>query len=162
MTDSRVTKLLTIHRGTSSQTDSRWIAIEESLGLRLPADYKVMVDLFGASSWDDFLHVLSPFDDGLNLQQRGQQILDADRESRLAFPSHYPIALYPESGGLLPWAITDNGDTLYFITSGPPDEWPILIKGSRAPEFEVSFLPAPLLVHHAAIGTFQSTILAQS
>jgi hypothetical protein len=97
----------------------------------------------------------------MNLQGRGEKILEADRESRRSFSSHYPLGLYPEPGGLLPWAITDNGDTLYFITTGPPDEWPTVIKGPRAPEFEVSFLSPALLVHHLAAGKFQSTILPQ-
>lgn len=157
--DSRVPKLLTIHRRGLEQKDPRWDAVEEALGLRLPRSYKSLVDLFGASSWGDFLHIYSPFDDRLNLQTRSKVILDADRDSRQSFPSHYPFALHPEPGGLLPWAGTDNGDTLYFITMGPPDDWAIVIKGPRAPEMEVSFLPASLLVHHIAVGSFRSTIL---
>jgi hypothetical protein len=159
MSDSRLSKLLSIPRGGAEQSDARWRAAEEALGLKLPGSYKSLVDHFGASSWADFLHVLSPFDDRLNLQRRGQQELDADRESRRAFPSDYPLGLYPEPGGLLPWAVTDNGDTLYFITAGPPDDWPTVIKGPRAPEFEVSFLPPALLIHHVAAGTLRSAIL---
>lgn len=161
MVDSRLPKLLAIHRGGSDRSDTRWRPIEESLGLKLPGSYKSLVDLFGASSWGDFLHVLSPFDDGLNLQRIGKETLDGERESRKSFPSHYPLTLYPELGGLLPWAITDNGDTLFFITSGLADEWPTVVKGPRAPEFEVSFLSPALLVYHVAAGTFQSRILPQ-
>ncbi len=159
MSDPRLRKLLTIHRGGSDKSDARWQEVEQLLGLTLPGSYKSLVDKFGASQWEKFLHVLSPFEDRSNLQRRGKEILDADRASRREFPWLYPLALFPEPGGLLPWAITDNGDTLYFITSSPPDEWPTLIKGPRAPEFEVSFLPPALLVHHFAAGTFRSTIL---
>ena len=159
MTDPRLQRLLSIYRGGADESDERWVAVEEALGLRLPGNYKKLVDLFGASSWGEFLHVLSPFDERLNLQQVGGQKLDADRDSRTEFPSHYPLPLYPEPGGLLPWAITDNGDTLYFITRGPPDDWPTVIKGARPPEFEVSFLPPAWLVHGIAAGTLRSTVL---
>jgi hypothetical protein len=160
MSDARLAKLLTIFRGGSGDFDPRWQSVEKGVGLSLPGSYKTLVDFFGASSWCDFLHVLSPFVQGqLNLLDLGKQVLDADRETRDQFPSHYPFGLFPEQGGLFPWAFTDNGDTLYFITSGLADDWPTVIKGPRAPEFEVSFLDPALLVHHFAAGTFQSTIL---
>jgi len=159
MRDPRLSQLLAIPRGGSEQSGPRWRAVEESLRLRLPQSYKAIIDEFGASTWAGFLHILSPFDEALSLHQVGERILEADRESRASFPAHYPLPLYPEPGGLLPWATTDNGDTLYFITKGEPDDWPILLKDARAPEFEVSFLPPALLVHHFVVGTLQSTIL---
>ncbi len=156
MGDARLAGLLGIYSGAKA-SDSRWPAVEAELGLGLPGSYKVLVERFGASSWQDFLHVLSPFDE--RRWRRVAATLDADRVSRREFPQHYPLPLYPEPGGLLPWAVTDNGDTLYFITAGPPDEWPTLIRGPRAPEFEVSFLPPALLVHNFTAGRFQSVIL---
>jgi len=159
MTDPRLPKLLSINRGGAELSDARWLKAEDALGIRLPGSYKALIDLYGASSWGNFLHILSPFDDDLNLERVGREILHADRQSRDSFPSHYPFALYPERGGMLPWAVTDNGDTLYFVTLSLPDEWPTLIKGPRDPEFEVSFLPPSLLVHHVAAGSIQSTII---
>ena len=159
MVDPRLEKLLTTLSRGAGEGEGRWAAVEASLGLRMPASYKLMVDLFGASSWHGFLHVLSPFDEGSSLRLRGAEILEADRVSRASFPTHYPLPLYPEPGGLLPWAVTDNGDTLYFVTKGPPDEWPTVIKGPRAPEFEVMFLSPALLVHHFAAGTLRSVVL---
>lgn len=44
-----------------------------------------------------------------------------------------PYPIHPEPGGILPWATTDNGDTLYWLTDGDPDSWPILIRESRGP-----------------------------
>jgi hypothetical protein len=158
MDDPRLPTLLTIRSG-SQVHDGRWALVEEELGLTLPGSYKAMVDRFGAASWRDFLHVLSPFDETLELRRRGAGALDADQDLRRQFPSHYPLPLYPEVGGLLPWAISDNGDVLYFITAGSPDSWPTVIKGPRAPEFEVSFLSPTLLVHHFAANTLQSMIL---
>jgi hypothetical protein len=159
MKDPRINDLLGIHRGDPPISGSRWSDVEKALGLQLPGSYKKLIDLFGASRWREFLQILSPFDDAVNLIKHGEFILSADRVSRSAHKHHYPLPLYPEPGGLLPWATTDNGDALYFVTAGPPDDWPTLIKGPRSPELEASFLPPALLVHHIAVGTFQSTIL---
>jgi hypothetical protein len=162
MADPRLHRLLEIPRGGGDNCDSRWPSVERALGLQLPGNYKALVDLFGASSWNNFLHVLSPFDERFDFRRVAERVLDADRTSRASFPAHYPLPLYPEAGGLLPWAITDNGDTLYFITRAKPDEWPTVIRGDRPPEFEVSFLPPALLVHHFATGKLRSTVLPAS
>jgi hypothetical protein len=60
---------------------------------------------------------------------------------------------------LLPWAVSDNGDTLYFVTAGPPYGWPTLIKGPRAPEFEASYLWPAGMVFAFATGRLRSLIL---
>jgi len=135
--------------------------VEKSLGVTLPGSYKRLIDMFGASRWNNFLRILSPFDENpnLNLLKKGETVLEADRITRSQFAHHYPLPLHPELGGLLPRAITVNGDTLYFITAAAADDWPTVIKDARSPEFEVNFLPPALLVHHFAIGSLRSTIL---
>jgi hypothetical protein len=57
-------------------------------------------------------------------------------ELRLSLGAFLPYPLFPEAGGLLPVAITDNGDTIHWLTNGPPDEWTIVVQDSRAPECE--------------------------
>lgn len=156
MSDARLATLRDIHRGAKA-SDPRWPTVEAELGLGLPGSYKVLVEQFGASSWLDFLHVLSPFDE--RRWRRVRATLDADRTLRQEFPHYYPLPLYPEPGGLLPWAVTDNGDTFYFITTGPPDGWPTLIKGLLAPEFEVSFVPPASLILAVATERLRSSIL---
>lgn len=61
MIDERLTSLVSIPRGGSEPFDGRWSQVEESLGIQLPGSYKSLIDKFGASTWADFLHVLSPF-----------------------------------------------------------------------------------------------------
>ncbi|QDU61333.1 hypothetical protein Pan216_21880 [Planctomycetes bacterium Pan216] len=161
MSNEHLPKLLEIPRGGSPPFEGNWRSVEQPLGLALPGSYKTLVDRFGASTWADFLHVLSPFDEEYNLQDVGRQVIEADKVSRSKFPSHYPLPLFPEAGGLLPWAVTDNGDVLYFITRGPADDWPTLIKGPRAPEFEVSFLAPAMLAYRIAAGFYRSTILPE-
>ena len=160
MNDPRLPALLSITEGTESR-DPRWPVVEAEMGLRFPQSYKALVEIFGASTWGGFLHVLSPFETNPHreLRCRGKDILDADRVFREEFPETVLLPLYPEVGGILPWAVTDNGDTLYFVTRGSPATWPTMIKASRGPEFEVSFLEAPLLVHILAQGKLRSSVL---
>ena len=159
MSDQRLARLLLFSRGCRAYDPDRWIAVEQEFRLSFPGSYKAMVEAFGVSSWGDFLLLRSPFSREVNLQEFVARTLDADRTSRAAFPAYYPLPLYPEAGGLFPWAGTDNGDILYFITAGEPDDWPTVIKGPRAPEFEVNFLSPSLIVHQLAAGTLRSMIL---
>jgi hypothetical protein len=133
MSDARLVALRDIHWGAKA-SDPRWSAVEAELGLGLPGSYKVLIELFGASSWRNFLHVLSPFDE--RRWRRVAATLEADRVLRQEFPQHYPLPLYPEPGGLLPWAVSDNGDALYFVTGGPADGWPTVIKGRGPPSLK--------------------------
>jgi hypothetical protein len=154
-------KLLNLSCDRPNPEHERWSLVEMALRIELPATYKNMIDQFDDGSWGDFLHVLSPFSDNphLNLMKKGPVILAADRTSRETFPAYYPLPLYPEAGGLFPWAVTDNGDTLYWITAARAGDWPTVIKGPRAPEIEVNYMPPHLLVCHFLSGTLRSNIL---
>ncbi len=159
MPDSRASELLQL--GDAEVDPSAWKEVENQLALVLPAFYKAAVQRFTDRHWNHFLSLLDPFSDNpyLNLLQASHTILEAERTTRTAYPEFYPLPLHPEPGGLLPWAITDNGDTLFWITRQSPASWPTLLKGPRAPEFEVFFLPTHLLIHQIAAGTIQSKIL---
>ena len=61
--------------------------------------------------------------------------LDEERKVRKQVPDAIVHPLFPDKGGLLPWATTDNGDTLYWLTEGPPEAWPTLINYSRSSEY---------------------------
>jgi hypothetical protein len=43
---------------------------------------------------------------------------------RAEVPEDFPFPLYPEPGGLLPWAKTGDGTDLCWLTEGQPDSWP--------------------------------------
>jgi hypothetical protein len=97
--------------------------VEARLGLTLPDDYKHLIYTYGTGAWKQFLWVLNPFSANrfLNLIEQAQRQLDADRIIRAHWPHHVPFALFPERGGLFPWAITDNGNRLYWLTAGEPN-----------------------------------------
>jgi hypothetical protein len=111
--------------------------LEAQLNLVLPWDYKQLICAYGTGSWKCFLWVLSPFSANrhLNLLEQMKRQLDAERTIRAKWPEDVPFTLYPEPGGF-PWAMTDNGDRLYWLTEGTSDEWPTVVFESRGPQYE--------------------------
>lgn len=129
--------------------DIDWETLEERLGVRLPSDYKWLVEHYGPGKFSNFLHILQPvtgfapirLEDSAN---RASEILDQLRESGENIP-------YPTEE-LLPVGTTDNGDTIYWVRRPEvdPDRWPIVANAARNtkwPEFDggiVQFLVATL------------------
>ena len=74
-------------------------------------------------------------------------ICEVERSFRYKFPERYVFPIYPERGGLFPWAETKNGDVLFWITQHKPDDWPTLVKEPETPEFEVVFSPCHQLLY---------------
>jgi hypothetical protein len=113
-------------------------AVEGRLGLALPTDYKSLIGAYGTGSWKGFLWVLNPFASNryLNLFEQAQRQLEAERTIRADWPKDVPFALYPDPGGLLPWAMTDNGDRLYWLTEGRPDTWDTVVYESRGQKYD--------------------------
>ncbi len=41
-------------------------------------------------------------------------------------PENYPYPSWPPLGGLIPWAVTEYGAALFWLTRGEPDAWPVV------------------------------------
>ena len=117
-------------------TRDRWKAVEEQLGTRLPQDYKSFVEAFGVGTINRFLVVLTPMasNEYVDLLRRGRTELDAFETSKREFPTYYIDNVYPTRGGILPFAVTDNGEILYWRTVGSPEEWTVTVYEARGPE----------------------------
>jgi len=103
-----------------------------------PLDFKQFLSLYGTGQIDNFLWILNPFSKNKYLNNISQ--LDLIREgfhiAEKDFGEEVP-SLFPASGGLLPFAITDNGDTVFFKTEGLSSKWSILVTSPRDPEKDV-------------------------
>jgi hypothetical protein len=156
--DDETRKLLSFVNQPSSDElgDSRWPAIEARIGIAFPTRFKRLVERFGDHNWNQFAVLLNPLSGGF--EERLDAILSAERTTRTQFPEQFLFPLHPESEGLFPWATTDNGDTLFWIRRGS-GRWPTLIKGARAPEFEVNFCSCDVVLYQIAAGTIRSRIL---
>ncbi|MEU9512004.1 hypothetical protein [Micromonospora sp. NPDC048169] len=107
-----------------------WPAVERSLDSALPGDYKDLVDRYGPGKFDDFLALLAPGHPVARLDlARGvaeaAEVLRAYASSGEALPA--PV------DGLTAVALTDNGDTVYWVRDpgDAPDRWRIAVNGAR-------------------------------
>lgn len=116
--------------------ESDWPVIESILELRLPEDFKKLVAVYGTGCFLQFLYPLSPFapfNTSLNLLSGAtKQRLVAYRSGQDEFPQYTPtFPTYPHESGLFPWGITVNGDTLFWLREGQPENWPTVVCDSK-------------------------------
>ncbi|MEW2590768.1 hypothetical protein AB0893_10155 [Micromonospora aurantiaca] len=113
-----------------SSAPPNWPAVERSLGFALPGDYTDFVDRYGPGRFDDFLAVLAPGHPVPRLDlahgvPEAAETLRAYASSGEALPA--PV------DGLTAVALTDNGDTVYWVREpgDAPDRWRIAVNGAR-------------------------------
>ncbi|MGI6875618.1 hypothetical protein [Amycolatopsis sp. 3B14] len=136
MTDCVGALARTVRVETSESQGYDWDAVEASLGVRLPSDYKKIADLFPVGLFQGSVHVIRPGDHrsprdeypGYYLQR-----LETMREWRAREPRRFPFPIYPEPGGLLPWGRTRQHGLLFWLTEGDCERWPTVV---CSPQFE--------------------------
>jgi hypothetical protein len=138
----------------------RWEQVEAELGTRLPDDYKQLIHTYGFGEFSGFFVVYDPFvagERGNLLFERHDtlQVYNDMRETALEPMEHPP---YPEPGGVLPMGQTTNGDHLFWITRGEPDEWPVLLSETGFAE-EVHRCTATEFIVLALTGQLASHLL---
>ena len=104
-----------------------WGEIEGALGVRLPADYKRLVDCYGIAEFAGFLRLIVP----QAMAAVAREVLEDEIPLREEWPDQYPYTFHPEPGGLLGWATTNNGGWICWLTEGEPDGWPIVVWARR-------------------------------
>ncbi|MBI1178451.1 hypothetical protein GC207_13535 [bacterium] len=121
----------------AGKTDD-WLDVERQVGLSLPLDFRNYINIYGSGYLCEFIWVFNPFaaNRSLNLFKQLKTRLDALREIKQQLPGDVPYMLYPERGGLFPCGATGNGDCIYWLTVGKPDEWSIVVNESRGPDWE--------------------------
>lgn len=109
-----------------------WEALEAELGRALPQDYKDFVRLYGLGTFAEFIWVYVPRCS--NPYARLEAEVRAVHEMFLGEEGFPP--LWPARGGLLVFGRTHFGDYLFWLTRGPPDEWPVVVWGRGLQKFE--------------------------
>jgi len=98
-----------------------WAAIEDSVGVGLPTDYKRLIDGYGTLVVGG-IFIVSAEDLLSQHEAQANSLRDwfADKPD-------WTRPIHPEPGGLLLCASTEGRDVLWWDTSNPdPDRWPIL------------------------------------
>lgn len=145
-----------------------WDALEGRMGTALPQDYKLFIHEFGSGRIDRFLWIFNPFSANpyLNLEHALKTQTAALSELR-TYGEEIPFACFPESEGILPFAITDNGDVLYWITAGSPCHWTVIVNEARGPEWQHFKMPfseflAGLLIKRISCEVFPDDFPSES
>jgi hypothetical protein len=139
-----------------------WQQVEKELNSSLPQDYKKLVDQYGSGSWLNYLWVFNPQskDTKLNLLDQIKRQLYADRMIKKKFNGEIAFPLFPDVGGLLPWAITENRERLYWLTEGDSLNWPTIIYESRGSKHEIHTLTCTALISGWVSGEISIKIFA--
>ena len=135
-----------------------WRQVESELGLTLPADFKHLIERYGLGQFVDFITPLTPFGPHDLLLRSARGVLDSERSFRARNPDKSPYALYPEPGGLLEWAGTDNGDRLCWLTEGDPDQWTTIAWNQRSWRYDAFPLGATEFLHGWLTGQITTTV----
>jgi hypothetical protein len=106
-----------------------WPVLEAELGIALPADYKLLCELYPPFIIGGFLSVGSPkpgeetgWVDGT--REALETVAEWCEEAGLAVPLHP----FPTPGGLLPWAASPQGDFFLWGTQPTdPQEWTVTV-----------------------------------
>jgi len=104
-----------------------WEAVERELGTEIPTDYKIIIGKYGSGAFDGYLWLLNPFEPNqhLNLRNHGAYLRESFAELRSQSPNIYGSPIFPERGGLLPWATTDEPDMIGWIVDGRSQNWAV-------------------------------------
>ncbi len=96
--------------------------------MRLPSDFVELSTFHESVVLDDFLSLLIPVPgDEAGFVSAVQALLSTlgDLRDSDMTDGHVP---FPEPGGLLPWANSNEGDLLFWKTGDPdPDRWPVVV-----------------------------------
>lgn len=100
-----------------------WGPVEAYLGTTLPQDYKDFVRLYGSGLLVGLVSIHTPGTKNPYLSL-AVQVREASGDS---MPDQQaPYRLWPRIDGLIKFGGTDNGDQLYWLPHGPPEDWKVV------------------------------------
>lgn len=137
-----ITARLPLPSSPKETNELKWDEVEQEVGVELPSCYKEFVSTYGTGSVGGFLWVFNPASKNRSLNGEAiRYFLSSYAELKQEFPADYTRPAFPTWNSFLPWAVTDNGDTLVWILDGDPaDNWKVGIMGADQVEEEISEL----------------------
>lgn len=107
-----------------------WESAFERLGTRLPADYVALMETYGSGAWCSVLQFEDPVRSGadgmFDLIALLTENVTMAREEWGA--DDFVPSVWPEPGGILPFAITVGSDLVGWLTGEEdPDRWPLAV-----------------------------------
>ncbi|MFF9313652.1 histone-like nucleoid-structuring protein Lsr2 [Streptomyces sp. NPDC014748] len=133
-----------------------WDAVENTLGFRLPEDYKQLAAVYGPGAFAGFIRVFHPHGVTEWVDLTGPVPTTMREQLRNDQAAGRPVPYDPQS--LFAMGVTDNGEHLFWVTEprNDPGAWHIAVDEARGPlwftftgtltEFLVSVLSGDLAV----------------
>lgn len=112
-----------------------WEQLFDELGTRLPTEYVALMNRYGGGCWSNWLRFYTPLrTNGGGLAYQAARVLDGYRSLRASFPESFPLPVWPEPGGFLPFAESIDSDHIGWLAEGDPDNWPLIVFPRHAPQ----------------------------
>ena len=124
-------------------TDADWELFEAEFPFQLPADYREFIQTYGYGDLGDMFGVISPFQEPTFPSLKGYEYTEPFKGKNDTFSLYQQInsnveQLCEDEGwlegatknglpGLIRFGCDTNGHGLFWLTSGAPKKWPILI-----------------------------------
>lgn len=106
-----------------------WSDVEVIMGVRLPTDYKQLIELLPVGEFRGLVRLLYPTVESnrvVSVLGEFENSLDDMRGWREDGDGVFPYPIYPEPGGLLPWGHSPRREPFFWITaSDDPDTWTV-------------------------------------
>ena len=145
MSIERVMELMPVPDHVYENNSIDWELIEGRINAVFPADFKDFVSSYGTGVIGNFVWVINPFSSNNNLNiDKLEYIIESYMYMKREFPDQYTR----NGSNILPWAVTDNGDSFVWIRNGDdPDRWVVMIHShDQGEEEETGFTAMEFLV----------------
>lgn len=105
--------------------DSQQWKMARPANVSFPDDYKEFLERFGTGVIFDFIFIWNPFSkvEGMNFEAESTRHRSFLKEHKAVTPDLF--VHWPEN--LLPFGKTENGDTLFWVMEGRPNEWEVAV-----------------------------------
>jgi hypothetical protein len=141
MTIDMLTKVVPPPAAPDEPFSGLWGPLERDLGTPLPQDYKDFCRVYGSGHFMNFLNVYTPgtWSPHVRLGQQVHVFRQYELDPLLGdmrADELPPYAFWPDPGGLIVCGSTDWGDNIFWLPSGPPDKWGIVVAARGQWRFE--------------------------
>jgi len=146
---------------TEVPDDPDWGSIEIELGVSLPEDYKAFVVTYGSGLLGNFIRIHNPFSasEYTALVPSVRRVSEIYREIKQSEGEDaVPFGIYPESPGLFVFGNDENGNFLFWLTEGEPDQWSCLIGEGRGADWDRYDMPMTTFLAKALKDEISSTV----
>lgn len=110
-----------------TRSNGDWKRFASVNGFPPPEDYRMLIREYGAGTFVGWIHLIEPFNHSWSFIEKAQAECEVILRNRQRSPQAYPDwSIWPDPGGMLPWAVTASGDHIGWRTVGRPDDWTTL------------------------------------